>query len=105
MDADETVAAVGRPGGRAVGTAGNLGDPAAAKRAVADVVAALGGLDILVVNHGIWPPDDVALARMTDAQWDATRRANLDAVLYVCRAAIPHLPEGGGAGWFWSLRP
>jgi 3-oxoacyl-[acyl-carrier protein] reductase len=76
--------------------AGDLGDPAAAKRAVADVVAALGGLDILVVNHGIWPPDDVALARMTDAQWDATRRANLDAVLYVCRAAIPHLPEGGG---------
>src|SRR3989475_4654026 len=32
---------------------------------------------------------------MTDAQWDATRRANLDSVLYVCRAAIPLLPDGG----------
>ncbi len=75
--------------------AGDLGDPAAARRAVADVVRALGGLDILVVNHGIWPPDDVPLAGMADAQWEATRRANLDAVVYVCRAVIPHLPEGG----------
>jgi 3-oxoacyl-[acyl-carrier protein] reductase len=75
--------------------AGDLGDPAAAKRAVAEVVRALGGLDILVVNHGIWPPDDVPLAAMADAQWEATRRANLDAVVYVCRAAIPHLPEDG----------
>src|SRR3989442_15340562 len=32
---------------------------------------------------------------MTDAQWDATRRANLDSVLYVCRAAIPLLADGG----------
>src|SRR5258707_8133909 len=32
---------------------------------------------------------------MTDAQWDATRRANLDSVLYVCRAGIPLLPDGG----------
>src|SRR5207237_794743 len=28
-------------------------------------------------------------------QWDATRRANLDAVFYVCRGTIPLLPEGG----------
>src|SRR5438552_18641358 len=35
------------------------------------------------------------VARVIDAQWDATRRANLDAVFYVCRATIPLLPEGG----------
>ncbi len=43
----------------------------------------------------IWPSDEVPVAAMTDAQWDATRRANLDSVLYVCRAAIPMLPDGG----------
>jgi 3-oxoacyl-[acyl-carrier protein] reductase len=59
------------------------------------VVKSLGGLDILVVNHGVWPPDDVALAQMTDGQWEGTRRANLDSVVYVCRAAIPHLSKGG----------
>jgi len=32
---------------------------------------------------------------MTDEQWESTRRANLDAAVYVCRAAIPNLPPGG----------
>ena len=82
-----------KPGPNSVG--GDLGDAGVAKRVVADVVKSLGGLDILVVNHGIWPPDDVPLAQMTDTQWDATRRANLDSVVYVCRAALPHLAAGG----------
>jgi 3-oxoacyl-[acyl-carrier protein] reductase len=96
-EADETIKAVKGGGGRrrAVSIAGDLGDPAAAPRAVDEAAGALGGLDILVVNHGVWPPDEVPVARMTDAQWDGTMRANLDAVLYVCRAALPRLPDGG----------
>jgi len=82
-----------KPGPNSVG--GDLGDAVVARRVVADVVKSLGGLDILVVNHGVWPPDDVPLAKMSDAQWESTRRANLDAAIYVCRAAIPHLSEGG----------
>ena len=31
---------------------------------------------------------------MDDAQWENTRRANLDSVIYVCRAAIPGLGDG-----------
>lgn len=94
-EAEETCQAVGRSGGRAVTVAGDLGDPAAARRVVDATAQALGGLDLLIVNHGVWPADDVPLAKMTDAQWDGTRRANLDGVLYVCRAAIPLLPDGG----------
>ncbi len=96
-EAEETVRAVEGGGGRgkAVAIAGDLGDPAAAQRAVAAAARALGGLDLLIVNHGIWPPDEVPLERMTDAQWDLTMRVNLDAVLYVCRAGIPLLPDGG----------
>lgn len=82
-----------KPGPNSVG--GDLGDSAVARRVVGDVVKSLGGLDILVVNHGVWPPDDVPLAQMTDAQWEGTRRANLDGAVYVCRAAIPHLSAGG----------
>lgn len=82
-----------KPGPNAVG--GDLGDASVARRVVAEVVRSLGGLDIVVVNHGVWPPDDVPLAQMTDAQWDTTRRANLDGAVYVCRAAIPHLGPGG----------
>ena len=94
-DAEDTVAAVRSGGGTAAAIAGDLADRAAADRAVASATHALGGLDLLIVNHGVWPARDVPLARMTDAQWDATRRANLDAVLYVCRAAIPSLGDGG----------
>ncbi|PYO84701.1 MAG: hypothetical protein DMD68_06315 [Gemmatimonadetes bacterium] len=94
-EAEETTEAVRRSGGQAVAVGGDLGNNATARAVVSEAVRALGGLDVLVVNHGVWPPEDVALAKMTDAQWESTRRANLDAVVYVCRAAIPHLAEGG----------
>ena len=75
---------------------GDLGTPTGATKAVAEALRALGGsLDILVINHGVWPADDVPVARMTDEQWESTRRANLDAVIYVCRAAIPSITVGG----------
>jgi len=97
QEAEETVRAVAGGTGRqqAVAVGGDLGDPAAAERAVAEAARALGGLDLLIVNHGIWPPGEIPLERMTDAQWDQTMRANLDAVLYVCRAGVPLLPDGG----------
>ena len=75
---------------------GDLGDVATARRVIGEAVRALGGaLDIVVVNHGVWPPDDTPLGRMTDEQWVATRQSNLDSVIYVCRAAIPHVSTGG----------
>jgi 3-oxoacyl-[acyl-carrier protein] reductase len=92
--AEAVVGAVGDAGGHAVAVGGDLGEAAAARRAVQEVVAALGGLDVLVLNHGVWPPEGVPLAGMSDAQWAGTRRANLDAAFLVCRAAIPHLSEG-----------
>src|SRR5438874_11654044 len=79
----------------AVAIQADLGDPAAARRAVDEAAGALGGLDILIVSHGVWPPDDVPVAALTDEQWRTTLRSNLDGVLYVCRAAIAHLPDGG----------
>ena len=75
---------------------GDLGTAGGATKAVAEALRALdGSLDILVVNHGVWPADDVPIAKMSDEQWESTRRANLDAVVYVCRAAIPSISESG----------
>ena len=97
-DAEETIRAVG--GGKegegkgAVAIQADLGDPIAAQRAVEAAARALGGLDLLIVNHGIWPPEDVPVAELPDARWRDTVRANLDGVFYVCRAAIPLFPEG-----------
>jgi 3-oxoacyl-[acyl-carrier protein] reductase len=92
-DADATVAAIRAAGGQAEAVGGDLGDQAAAERVVAQV--AQRGLDLLVVNHGIWPPTPQAVAAMTADQWERTRRANLDSVFFVTRAAIPRLSDGG----------
>jgi 3-oxoacyl-[acyl-carrier protein] reductase len=92
-DADATVAAIRAAGGQAEAVGGDLGDQTMADRVVAQV--AQHGLDLLVVNHGIWPPTPQAVAAMTAEQWERTRRANLDSVFFVTRAAIPRLPDGG----------
>src|SRR5881296_2452538 len=68
-DAAQTVAAVKRLGGQAVSIRGELGNPETATQTVAEAVAALGGLDLLIVNHGVWPPDDAPLAQMSVEQW------------------------------------
>jgi len=94
-EADETARTITQASGRAVVVAGDLGDPTTAQRAIEDVIASLGGLDLLVVNHGVWPPEETPLTQMPDTQWEATLRANLDSVFFVCRAAIPHLTDGG----------
>jgi 3-oxoacyl-[acyl-carrier protein] reductase len=73
---------------------GDLSDAMTTHRMIAGAVRELGGLDILIVNHGVWPPDPVPVAQMTDVQWDHTRRANLDSMFYVCREAIPRIADG-----------
>ena len=53
------------------------------------------GLDIFVGNHGIWPPDDVPLAEMSDEQWHRTMEVNLHSVFYACRAAARRIRDDG----------
>ncbi len=42
-------------------------------------------IQILVVNHGIWPNDDVPLARMSLERWNATLTTNLTSSFLVIR--------------------
>jgi len=56
---------------------------------------ALGGLDFFVGSAGIWPPDDVSFAEMTDTQWRRTMAENVDAVFYTTRAAIRRISDNG----------
>lgn len=65
------------------------------ERAVSDAVAAFGRLDIFVANAGIWPPDEVPVADMSDEQWGRTLRVNLDAVFLGTRAALGSMSHGG----------
>lgn len=55
---------------------------------VEKAVAALGQLDILVVNHGIWPPEDAPIETMSDDQWRRTLGVNLDAVFGLLQGSV-----------------
>jgi 3-oxoacyl-[acyl-carrier protein] reductase len=59
------------------------------------VMREFGGLDIFVGNAGIWPPDDIALADMSDEHWRRTMTENVDAMFYSTRAAARQLERGG----------
>jgi 3-oxoacyl-[acyl-carrier protein] reductase len=69
----------------------DLASPADGRALVEKAVQALGRLDILVANHGIWESADVPIDRMTDAQWRRTLSVNLDAVFGLVRAATAHM--------------
>lgn len=68
-----------------------LSTPADGRALVASAVAAFGRLDILVVNHGIWPAEDVSIARMPDEQWRRTMAINLDSVFGLVQAAVAQI--------------
>jgi len=66
---------------------------------VAAAVAVFGRIDILVVNHGIWPPHDQPIATMDAAQWKGTMGVNLDSVFGLVQAAVAAMlqqPQGPG---------
>jgi 3-oxoacyl-[acyl-carrier protein] reductase len=65
-----------------------LSSPAEGRRLVESAVAAMGRLDILVANHGVWEAEDVPIAQMNEAQWRRTLAVNLDAVFGLVQAAV-----------------
>lgn len=70
-----------------------LSNPADGRALVAAAVAAFGRLDILVVNHGIWPAEDVSIAKMADEQWRRTMGVNLDSVFGLVQAAVAQMDK------------
>src|SRR6202011_1901551 len=71
--------------------ASNLDRPDAARALVAETVKRFGRLDILVANHGVWPPQDVPIERMSDEQWRSTLSINLDAVFGLVKHAVAQM--------------
>ena len=74
---------------------GDLADPQACERLVADCLRQFGRLDLLVNNAGIYLP---AKAEDTsDDAWNQTLTVNLSTPFYLCRAALPELRRTRGS--------
>jgi len=78
---------------RCVAIEQELSSPADGHALVDKAVKALGRLDILAANHGIWESEDVPVEQMTEAQWRRTLAVNLDAVFGLVQAATAQMLE------------
>src|SRR5262245_20523323 len=94
--AAEAAAAVVAAGGAAVAKRVGGADPAAVDAAFKEVIAAEGGLHILVNNAGIAINTLVLGAK--DADWKRSIDVNLNGTFYCCRAAVRALMKAKDAG-------
>lgn len=82
-------ARIGSAGGRAIAVEADVSDRQQAAAAVDAVVAELGRLDTVVNNAGLMRIGPVAEADPGD--WDTMLSVNVQGLLYVTRAGLPHL--------------
>nr|WP_296071346.1 SDR family oxidoreductase [uncultured Actinoplanes sp.] len=78
-----------------LGFRADVTDDASVRAAVADAVAALGGLDIVVNNAGIGAQGTVE--ENDDAEWSHVFDVNVQGMVRVSRAALPHLRRSSHA--------
>jgi NADP-dependent 3-hydroxy acid dehydrogenase YdfG len=93
---EELAAEINRSGGAASAIAADLTDAAAAEAAVERVVTELGRLDTLVNAAGVMlngPSEDSPLQ-----EWDRMVDINLRGLMYVTKAALPHLLKAASDG-------
>ena len=81
-------------GRRSFVAGGDLADEAVAERIAGTCHAELGRLDCFIGNHGVWPPDEVALRDMPSPRWRDTVAANLDSIFTSTRAALRRMKSG-----------
>jgi (+)-trans-carveol dehydrogenase len=95
-DLEETARMVKATGQRIVASRTDVRDFDALKQALDDGVAQLGRLDIVAANAGIVSYGPAA--ELAERSWQDVIDVNLTGVWHTCKAAIPHLIEGGRGG-------
>jgi 3-oxoacyl-[acyl-carrier protein] reductase len=90
VDLDESAAAATaeQVGGGAIGLRCDVSDAGDAERAVDQVVAELGGLDVLVNNAGV--TRDNLLFKLTEQDWDTVMNVHLKGAFLMSKAAQRH---------------
>lgn len=71
----------------------NLNGIAPAQALVAECVRRFGRLDILVANHGVWPPADVPIESTPNDQWSNTVSVNLDSVFGLLKYSVTEMKK------------
>lgn len=92
-DAADTAALVRDAGRDCLSFGGDISDPEHCRNLVDKVVSHFGRIDILVNNAGHQRLFD-QIEDIPDEEWRYTFAVNIDAVFYITKAAVPHMPRG-----------
>ena len=92
-DAADTVAAITAAGGTAVSFAADVSRPDRIKDLLKEVGEALGPVDVLVNNVGIYPT--VPFAELEHAQWQHVFAVNVDSMFLTAQAFLPAMTQRG----------
>jgi len=76
----------------------NLDSPESSRTLVESAAAHFGRLDIAIGNHGVWPPQDVPIDRMAEAQWRSTLAVNLDSLFGLVKYSVARMKSQGKGG-------
>lgn len=91
-DAGEAVAA--EVGGSFINV--DVTDPEEVADMYRHALTVFGGLHVCLHNAGISPPDDDSILTTELEAWRHVQEVNLTSVYLCCKAALPHLLQGGG---------
>jgi NAD(P)-dependent dehydrogenase (short-subunit alcohol dehydrogenase family) len=91
----ETCSEIAAAGGEAVPIAADVSDERQMQKALEDLVAKFGRLDVVFANagiNGVWAPID----ELQPQEWDRTIDTNLRGTFLTLHYAVPHLRKAGG---------
>jgi NAD(P)-dependent dehydrogenase (short-subunit alcohol dehydrogenase family) len=94
--AAQTLREASRAGGKAVSHICNVGDRAAVRRMVGEVIQNFGQIDVLVNNAGIARLG--LIADLSEEDWRNVFRVNVDGVFFCSQAVVPHMISRGKGG-------
>jgi NAD(P)-dependent dehydrogenase (short-subunit alcohol dehydrogenase family) len=94
QDAQETARVVQDTGRTCLAVPGDISEEAHCHKLVQQVLAELGGLDILV-NNAAYQMSREGIEDISNEELDHTFKTNIYAMFWLCKAALRHMPEGG----------
>jgi 3-oxoacyl-[acyl-carrier protein] reductase len=69
-----------------------------ARQLMSAAMQRFGQVDIVVGNHGIWPPNDTPIDKMTNEQWRQTMAINLDSIFGLVKYGVAEMKKRGAGG-------
>ena len=84
--------------GNCHGVQADLNSVEAARQLIDAAVERFGRCDVLVVNHGIWPPHDIPVDQMTEEHWRRGMQINLDSAFGLVKYGVAQMKRQARGG-------